>query len=307
LIFYNREEIMVAQKRPIGNFLRDNYQDLKTLEKIVKKQYLKDPRQTLELIEQAEQICPITFDIRVIKIKCLVRLQLLDQALAEAYKNANTIYCPISFEQLAIIKYLRGQLDEAIEYAKMRLRFGMDSRGLSLFARILITQGKLEAAQIMIHEAIACSSPKYIDENKLMLADILRKQRKYRQAMKILDEITNPELEINKLLVIAFCYIELKKFNSAIASLYQAEKALKSKDQSNGKYRKGIRVQTAFIFIFDKYIYLGRIVEPFLLQKIKTAAHWLMNMPLEKLGQFQKYDFNNAIKIIKEHNLAGNK
>jgi len=298
---------MVAQQKPIENFLRDNYQDLKTLEKIVKKQYLKNPRQTLELIEQAEQICPITFNIRVIKIKCLIKLQDLDQALRDAYKNARIFFCSISFEQLAIIKYLRGQLDEAAEYAKKRLEFNMNSSGFALLARILITQGKLEAAKIMVIEAIDCSPPRYLDENLIMLADILRKQQKYKQAMKILDKIENPNLIIEVLLVYAFCYIELKKFNSAIASLYQAEKALKGKDQSNGKYRKGIRVQTAFIFIFDKYMYLGRIVEPFLLQKIKTAARWLMNMPLEKLGQFQKFDFNNAIKIIKQHNLAGNK
>lgn len=273
----------------------DPFQLKKQAEEVLRE----NPERALELICQAEKLATHSIPIKDLKVKCLLRLQRLNQALRLAEKLLKISGRSFDFFRLAKVYFMRGELDLAENAAKQCLMLDQNPAVCALLAKIHYSKGWWDSAEMMINHAIKFDAQqKHLDTNLLMLAQIKRKKQEYAQALRILSQMSESSKKwINARLCRAFCYFEMKKYNSAIAIFLEMERILKQKP-SHSIFDHRFRIYTGLIFVYEKLHESGQIIQPYIKGIAERAAAWLREQNRSRLGKYQNLDFSNSLKII---------
>jgi len=263
-----------------------------------------NPRQAYRLICQADRLEPRSKPIKRIKLQCLIKLNRADHALTLADKLVEISGRAIDYMHLAEVFHMRGELELAKNAAKQSLMLNENPTICALIARIYYTNGWYDTAEDFIRHAIELDTGKrFEDKNQIMLAHIKRKQHQYSQAIKILEAMrpgAQKWASVN--LCKAFCFFEMKKYQTALAILLKLERSI-SRHQIDSTYDHRIRIYTGLIFIYERLYESGRIIEPYIKGIAQRAAQWLKNQTQSTLGEYQRHDFKNALHIIEELNI----
>lgn len=122
------EKIQAAKGDPIFR--------VKELNRLAYKLLKSSARKALEVIEEAEELCPQDQYTLSIKAKILCRLRRLEEATEVAQKNVKLNPDAVTYSQLAFILLRRNKLHEAEKAAKNSLEFGQSERNQALLAEI---------------------------------------------------------------------------------------------------------------------------------------------------------------------------
>ena len=264
------------------------------------------PQRALELVCQAEHMASHSYQVKMLKIKCLFKLRRYANALAVAKQTLQLHKNPECFRQLSAIHFALGNLDEAENYIRIYIQKTNYSGGYAFLAKIYSTRGNgwIPSAKEAIQHAIDICPPKYLWTNKLMQAKILRKAKEYDKALKVLDELDElGPVMLGSLLCRAFCHMESMDYDDAILTLMIAEEKF-NKGESRKMFNEGVRIYTGAVFIYDYICQCGVTPDPDIADFAKKAARWIANHNESRLGVFQTRDFGNAQQIIQERNLV---
>ncbi|MFZ5365313.1 MAG: tetratricopeptide repeat protein [Patescibacteria group bacterium] len=281
-----------APRRPLSKGLAAS-----VLEKEARRIFTRSPSRALELIDRAFQHDRENFSLRIFYVRCLMRNGYNRTALRVAIENAQRWPNRTTYWQLSTLYLAMGDIEQALATAEKRLIFQPDCLGYENYAKMLMAAGRLVEAQTAIERSIQLDDADQCGDRQLYLAEILRKQRKFAEALGVLNQITSLKLINKKRICQAQCYIELKKYNSALALLQQSELQLNN-EESLPLFDIRFRLYCCYIFLYEKLYEAGRIIQPYITGIASRAANWLRQRRTARLGQLQIRDFRNAMNII---------
>lgn len=271
------------------------------LKRKAEKMLKSNPKKAYELICQAARQAPRSKAIKAVKLKCLIQLKRLDRALRLADQMIEISGRAIDYRNLAEVFYMRGEIQLAENAAKQSLMLRKTPGICALLAKIFYSKGWYDTAEMYIKHAMELENEqRLIESNLFMLAQIMRKKREYAKALQILDQLSDQaEQWINVKLCKAFCYFEMRKYNTALALFLELERSFDQNQQST-MFDYRVRVYTGLIFVYERIYESGRVIQPYIKGIARRAAEWLSAQAISTLGRYQRTDFQNALKIIQK-------
>ena len=198
-----------------------------------------------------------------------------------------------------------GQANEIIQEAKKLAGLVSFFEANYIMARAYFTKNNFEKAKEHLLDAHRFSQN---EDSVFLLAEVLRKTRLPEEAVELIAKAFQSGIEKTDHLLLcrAYCLKNILLFDEAFENFMEAEKVIQ-----NHKKREKIgarnRLYVGYIFLYemvadsadkDKFSY-GAELET----QLKKAITYLMNLKMEKIGVYQKKDFDSAVRIITERRL----
>ncbi len=287
-----------------------------------------NPNWAMECILKAEENNPQNARLLGLKTRCLLKLEMFDQALeiaklnhdlhpnnrtqsllAIAYKNAGQLQKAYETAQtileldpiganyglIATICINMNRLDEALEMAKKYVEIEPIATALSHLAIVYKARGELDKAEQTAKKMRFTpkgKKRKLSDKNKLLLADILFTSGKYVETFKILQDVNKRTLDIY--LLRAFCNLRLKRYKEAFMDFDKAQRMMDFTEYSV----HFIKTTCGFIFTYAGSIINDAEQFPGLFEKFEQAVNLIYTFTDEHVKPSIRQTYENAKAAI---------
>jgi tetratricopeptide (TPR) repeat protein len=278
--------------------------DRRVMELTKQASHLKEsnPKKALKIIQQAKKINPVAKKdvyILVIQSYCYLKLRKPERAEAIAKKAISLGGSPFAFKILIKALVISGNFNQAEEFIAKAAQTKNAGNNKNQLAHLYLVKGDLPAAETAAREAVRLK-----DNSPAIgiLGEVLRKQKKYAEALDELEKIKPAERMYHDYLCRAYCLMHLHFFAEAQEQFRLAEKSLA---QDNfGYFDSRIRLNAGYIFLFQETLIAGETVGDELLARVKKAAHWLKEKRKDSdIGKFQRSDMLSALRAAQFYNL----
>jgi len=190
-----------------------------------------------------------------------------------------------------------GKGAEALVSARKVLELTHSVISSVIFAKIQYNLGNFAGAEDTMRTALQIRSRSDKAACFKLLAEALRKQKKYDQAIAVLADA--PVEYCGNELCRAYCLMEMENLADSFQAFLSAEHLL-SKPDDDSPADQRVRLYVGYVFLAKRYIDQALAIPSDLLDKVKQASDWLGKTNENSLGMFQRHDFRNAMRVLSE-------
>ncbi|MDD4901994.1 MAG: hypothetical protein PHE24_02550 [Patescibacteria group bacterium] len=254
------------------------------------------PKKALKFLRRAKKFnSPKNIVILGIETQCLLGLKEFKAAEIVARRATRLGGDMVNFGLLAQALLFRGELEQAEIAVNKAIRLGGGAVSLGLLTQIKLIQGKLDEAENIANQIISQKgNSDSIGFN--ILGEVLRKKKKYEEALAVLSNIAEKEKNYHDCLCAAYCLMHLRRFSESLAQFKQAEESLSR--SKNGYFDSQIRLNAGYVFLCETMFQAGEPIEKTFLETVKNASQWLKEKAKDKnIGKHQVRDLSSALRI----------
>jgi len=231
---------------------------------------------------------------------CYSRLSRYEESLSAVEKSLQLRPNARTYGQKTQCLLRLERYEEALESARMQIRLSGAGYGYGMESQALRKLGRLDeavtAALINVRltgDTVALSS----------LAELYRKQRKYRRAIELIEEhISEHQITFGNRFCLAYARMNLRQFNLAFDQ-FQLAKALIEINERYITFNPYLRLHAGMVFLCDFMCREGWRVPDLFLPELLEAVDWLKGHRDARFSEYQVKDFLSALSIIDKHGL----